>query len=168
MSEQINYAVEPLDTIGNETPRVDAIERVTGQALYTRDQRLPGMLYARILRSRLPHARILSIDTSRAEQLEGVVSVITHENAQVVWGSGSVSGGRQYNDPVKDVTLHRRYIFNNPVRFVGEPVDHVPETGRVRQLILAKFSQGGIVVRFLKLGRHPPHLVELPVGLDDL
>jgi len=130
MSEQINYAVEPLGTIGHETARVDAIERVTGQALYTRDQRLPGMLYARVLRSRVPHARILRIDTSRAEQLDGVVAVITNENAQVVWGAGSVSGGRQYNDPVKDATLHRRYIFNNPVRFVGEPVAAVAATDR--------------------------------------
>ena len=72
MSEQITNTVAPLSTIGRETPRVDAVERVTGQARYTRDQRLPGMLYARILRSRLPHARILSIDTSRAEQLEMV------------------------------------------------------------------------------------------------
>ncbi|MCB1671125.1 MAG: xanthine dehydrogenase family protein molybdopterin-binding subunit [Gammaproteobacteria bacterium] len=130
MSEQVNQAVEPLATIGNATPRIDAVERVTGTARYTRDQRLPGMLYARILRSRLPHARIVRIDTSRAEQLAGVVSVITHENAQVVWGAGSVSGGRQYNDPVKEATLHRRYIFNNPVRFVGEPIAAVAATDR--------------------------------------
>jgi len=88
------------------------------------------MLYARVLRSRLPHARILRIDTSRAEQLSGVVAVITSENAQVVWGAGSISGGRQYNDPAKAATIHKRYIFNNPVRFVGEPVAAVAAVDR--------------------------------------
>ena len=50
-----------LATIGHTTPRVDAIARVTGQAKYTQDIKLPGMLYARMLRSPHPHARILSI-----------------------------------------------------------------------------------------------------------
>jgi len=130
MSEFINTAVEPMDTIGRETPRIDAVERVNGQARFTRDMRLPGMLYARVLRSRLPHARIVSIDTSRAEALPGVMAVITSENAQVVWGAGSISGGRQYNDPIKASSIHRRYIFNNPVRFVGEPVAAVAATDR--------------------------------------
>lgn len=130
MSEQITTSVAPLSTVGHATPRIDAVERVTGAARYTRDMRLPGMLYARILRSRLPHARIVRIDTSRAEQLAGVVAVITHQNAQVVWGAGSVSGGRQYSDPAKEATLHRRYIFNNPVRFVGEPVAAVAAVDR--------------------------------------
>ena len=80
MTEQINTAVEPMNTIGNDTPRVDAVERVTGAAQFTRDFSLPGMLYARVLRSRLPHARIISIDTSRAASLPGVRAVITNEN----------------------------------------------------------------------------------------
>ncbi len=122
--------VLPLTTIGNTTPRVDAIERVTGQAKYTNDIKLPGMLVARVLRSPHPHARIISIDTREAESLPGVQAVITHETAHVVWGAGAVSGGRQYNDAIKKTTLHRRYIFNNPVRFVGEPVAAVAATDR--------------------------------------
>jgi CO/xanthine dehydrogenase Mo-binding subunit len=47
----MSTAVQPLTTIGHVTPRVDAIERVTGQAKYTNDLKLPGMLYARVLRS---------------------------------------------------------------------------------------------------------------------
>jgi CO/xanthine dehydrogenase Mo-binding subunit len=119
-----------MQIIGNDTPRVDAIERVTGAAKFTRDVKLPGMLYARVLRSPHPHARIVSVDTSEAASLPGVRSVITHEDAQVVWGAGSVSGGRQYNDPTKDATLHRRYIFNNPVRCVGDSVAAVAATDR--------------------------------------
>ena len=95
MSEFTREGLEPLSTIGNDTPRIDAIERVTGQAKYTRDWKLPGMLSARVLRSPHPHARIASIDTSAAEALPGVQTVITYENAEVVWGAGSVNGGRQ-------------------------------------------------------------------------
>ena len=46
----MSAAVHPLTTIGHITPRVDAMERVTGQAKYTNDLKLPGMLYARVLR----------------------------------------------------------------------------------------------------------------------
>ena len=130
MSQATRRGLDPLSVIGNDTPRIDAVERVTGQARYTRDWKLPGMLYARVLRSPHPHARIASIDTSAAQALPGVRTVITYDNAQVVWGAGSVNGGRQYNDPTKEATLHRRYIFNNPVRFVGDSVAAVAATDR--------------------------------------
>ncbi len=126
----MSEAVLPLATIGHTTPRVDAIERVTGQAKYTHDIKLPGMLYARVLRSPHPHARIMCIDISEASGLPGVQAVITHETAHVVWGAGAVAGGRQYSDAIKKTTLHRRYIFNNPVRCVGDPVAAVAATDR--------------------------------------
>ena len=62
-------AIDPLKTVGHDIPRIDAYERVTGKATYNRDIKLPGMLYARVLRSNVPHANIISIDTSRAEAL---------------------------------------------------------------------------------------------------
>jgi len=126
----VSEAVLPLTTIGHVTPRVDAVARVTGQAKYTNDLKLPGMLYARVLRSPHPHARIRHIDTSAAYRLPGVRAVITHQNAQVVWGAGAVAGGRQYSDTIKAVTRQRRYIFNNPVRCVGDAVAAVAATDR--------------------------------------
>src|SRR6185295_4587002 len=57
---------EKLSTIGKPTPRLDGRLKVTGAAKYTADVRLPGMLYARMLTSPHPHARVLSIDTSAA------------------------------------------------------------------------------------------------------
>jgi len=126
----VSAAVQPLTTIGHITPRVDAIARVTGQAKYTNDLKLPGMLYARVLRSPHPHARIRHIDTSEASRLPGVQAVMTHENAQVVWGAGAVAGGRQYSDALKEITQQRRYIFNNPVRCVGDAVAAVAATDR--------------------------------------
>jgi CO/xanthine dehydrogenase Mo-binding subunit/aerobic-type carbon monoxide dehydrogenase small subunit (CoxS/CutS family) len=119
-----------LNVVGHATPRVDSVERVTGKAVYTGDVSLPGMLYARVLRSPHAHARIIRIDASKALALPGVQAVITHENCRVVWGAGSISGGQQYNEEVKKITLHRRYAFNNPVRFVGEPVAAVAAIDR--------------------------------------
>ena len=83
--------VRPMNTVGRDVPRIDAVERVTGRAEYTRDVRLPGMLYARVLRSRHPHARIVRIDTSRAEAMPGVRAVISHENYHWIYGSGSIA-----------------------------------------------------------------------------
>jgi putative selenate reductase molybdopterin-binding subunit len=123
-------SVAALKTVGQSTTRIDAQERVTGKANYTGDVSLPGMLYARVLRSPHPHARIRSIDTSKASALPGVKAVITHENCKYVWGAGGVAGGTQYNDQIKKITKQRRYAFNNPVRFVGDPVAAVAAVDR--------------------------------------
>ena len=65
MSQQPS-PLQPLKTVGRATRRIDAVERVTGKANYTGDLRLPGMLYARILRSPHPHARIVSVESRHA------------------------------------------------------------------------------------------------------
>jgi putative selenate reductase molybdopterin-binding subunit len=116
--------------VGQSTTRIDAQERVSGKAIYTADVQLPGMLYARVLRSPHPHARIKSIDVSKAAGMAGVKAIVTHENCSVVWGAGSIAGGVQYNEQMKKITKQRRYAFNNPVRFVGEPVAAVAATDR--------------------------------------
>lgn len=58
-------------------PRVEGPEKVSGRACYSCDVRLSGQLYARVLRSPLPHARIVRIDTARAEALPGVRAVLS-------------------------------------------------------------------------------------------
>lgn len=63
--------------IGRRTPRTDAPEIVTGEAKYTVDIVLPGMLRGRILRSPLPHARIAAIHAEKAGAVRGVLAVIT-------------------------------------------------------------------------------------------
>ena len=128
--QQAPGQVGPMNTVGHNVPRIDAYERVTGRATYTGDVRLPGMLYARVLRSPHPHARIRSIDVSRAEGLPGVRAVVTHETHELIYSSGSIAGGRQYNDAAKDITEHVRYMFDNPVRFVGQPVAAVAAVNR--------------------------------------
>ena len=69
--------MEELSFVGKRVPRKDGTEKATGKALYTVDMVLPGMLWGKILRSPYPHAKILRIDTSRAERLPGVKAVLT-------------------------------------------------------------------------------------------
>ncbi len=68
---------EEFAFIGKRVPKLDAIDKVTGRAVYGHDMKLPRMLYGKILRSERAHARILNIDTSRARKLPGVKAVIT-------------------------------------------------------------------------------------------
>ncbi len=72
--------MEEVSLIGKSVPRVDALEKVTGRAKYSVDIDLPGMLYGKVLRSKYPHARILSIDTSEAEKLAGLRAIVTAED----------------------------------------------------------------------------------------
>ncbi len=67
------YAMGPRPITGRRRPRLDGPQKVTGRAVYTHDARKAGMLYASILRSPHAHAKIVSIDTSAAERLPGVV-----------------------------------------------------------------------------------------------
>lgn len=64
-------------TVGHSAERVDGREKVTGQAPYVIDMAVPGMLYGEILRSPIPHGRIVRINTAAAEALDGVMAVIT-------------------------------------------------------------------------------------------
>ena len=131
-------AQKEYSIVGKRTPRIDAFERVTGQAQYTGDIQLPGMLHGRVLRSPHPHARIVGIDTSKAEKLAGVKAIIHHENAKVPWSSGGHT--------------HQRFIFNNPVRYVGDPVAAVAATDRH----IAEEALGLIDIQYEKL----PHVLD--------
>ncbi len=64
-----------LKVVGKSVPRVDGLEKATGKATFTGDIKLPHMLYGKILRSPYPHARIVNIDTSKAEKLSGMKAV---------------------------------------------------------------------------------------------
>src|SRR5438067_1780580 len=70
-----------LAIVGHAYSRVDGWEKVTGRARYSYDIQQPGQLYAGVLRSPHPHARIRRIDTARAEALAGVHAVLSAANA---------------------------------------------------------------------------------------
>ncbi|SDO34266.1 xanthine dehydrogenase family protein molybdopterin-binding subunit [Desulforhopalus singaporensis] len=69
------------EIVGNSVPKIDASIKATGEALFAADIYLPGMLFGKILRSKHAHARILDIDTSKAEKLPGVKAVVTWRDA---------------------------------------------------------------------------------------
>ena len=95
--------------IGSNTKRVDAPGKLTGALKYAGDMFMPGMLHMKVLRSTLPHARILNIDTSAAEKLDGVEVVLT---------SADIPGEDGFGVFVNDQPVMAR----DKVRFVGEPV----------------------------------------------
>lgn len=68
--------------VGKPLNRKDGLEKVTGRAEYSGDIKLPDMVYAKILRSPYPRARILKIDASKAERLTGVKAILTKENTK--------------------------------------------------------------------------------------
>ncbi|HYM79001.1 MAG TPA: molybdopterin cofactor-binding domain-containing protein [Candidatus Dormibacteraeota bacterium] len=72
--------------IGKPTAMVDAADKTTGAGKYTDDLSVPGMLVGKILHSPYPHARIKSIDTRRAEKLDGVIAVVVGKDAPKTYG----------------------------------------------------------------------------------
>jgi CO/xanthine dehydrogenase Mo-binding subunit len=97
-------------TVGASTPRIDGVEKVTGEAKFAGDLMMPGLLEAKVLRSPLPHALIESIDTSKAESLPGVVAILTRDDL------GGIDP--YYGNCLRD----RAVVAMDRVRFVGEPV----------------------------------------------
>ena len=90
--------------VGQPANRLEGLEKVTGRAQYSYDVRLPRQLYAAVLRSPHPHARITAIDTSATEALPGVHAVLSSANApKIPWYSDS-------------------FVFDTTVRFIGDEV----------------------------------------------
>ena len=108
-------AAEPqARAVGRSVPRSDAMDQVLGRIRYAEDLRFPGMLHLRFLRSQHAHARILKIDTSRAETAPGVVGVITHKDVPF-----NRMGAFVQDQPV---------LADDKVRFLGDPVAAVAAT----------------------------------------
>ena len=99
-----------FSSVSDSIPRVDAVDKVTGRALYTADILLPGMIHARILGSPIAHGTIKRIDTSKALALDGVLAIIT--GADVPDTTYGVSPSR-YDEHV---------LAKDRVRYVGDEV----------------------------------------------
>src|SRR5262245_36781409 len=94
--------------IGKPTPRVDGTEKVTGAAKYTADVKLPGMLWAKVVRSPITYGRLRRVDVSAALTVPGVRAVITGEDV-----AGRKIGRRIYDMPV---------LAEDIVRYAGEKI----------------------------------------------
>lgn len=102
--------------LGKEVPRADGFEKVTGQAVFVGDIRLPGVLHAQVLRSSHAHARIIRLDVSRALALPGVKAVVTGQDCPSRIG----------------ICLTDQYpLARDRVRFFGEPVAAVIATSEL-------------------------------------
>jgi len=104
-----------LAIVGKSVPRFDSLEKVQGRGGFCGDIMLPGMLHMKVLGSPYPHAKILNIDTSKAENCPGVRCVVTDKDAPQQRFSPT---------PIKDLTFLARGV----VRYVGEPVAAVAAT----------------------------------------
>jgi xanthine dehydrogenase molybdenum-binding subunit len=114
-----------FQVVGKSVNRRDGVDKTTGRGLFTSDIFLPGMLYARVLRSPYPHARITSIDTSEAEALPGVKAVMCHKNGPKNLFNGAVP--MFLTVPQLERVLDQ-YLFDDKVRYVGDEVAAVAAT----------------------------------------
>jgi CO/xanthine dehydrogenase Mo-binding subunit len=122
--------------VGRSVPRLEGRAKVTGRAEYTHPMRLPGMLHAKIFRSTVAHGRIVSVDTSAAKQVLGVLHVVTIDDVLKV-----------LPDPYYGPAFHDQPVLaHEKVRFVGEPVavvlatdPHIAE--QAAQLITAEYEE---------------------------
>ena len=95
--------------IGHPRRRVDARAKVTGQTRFADDITFPRMLHCRLLRSTQPHARIVRVDTGKAEEVTGVHLVLTGESFPISYG-------------ILPVSHDEHALCRDKVRFVGDPV----------------------------------------------
>src|SRR3972149_4623588 len=98
---------EEYSIIGKPLPRVDARAKVTGEAKYAADIEVADMLWGAIKRSPYPHARILNIDTSKAEGLSGVKAVITGKD----FGGFKWGWSRETRDEEPLANRKVRYLY---------------------------------------------------------
>ena len=104
-----------MRVVGKPLPKVDAAAKVTGRAIYADDMLPPRTLHCKILHSPHPHARILSIDTSAARRIPGVLAVITGADLPIKFG-------------ILPVTQDERALEHEKVRYVGDPIAAVAAT----------------------------------------
>jgi xanthine dehydrogenase YagR molybdenum-binding subunit len=134
-----------LRVIGKPVNRVDAVPKVTGKARYTYDVQLPGMLYARIVSSTVPHARIKSIDTSAAEAYPGVKAVHILDRVMSI---------AQLRDP--SVEANERYPL---VRYNGQPIAAVAAVS----MRAAKAAAKLVRIEYERI----PHVTSLEAAMRD-
>src|SRR5712692_189058 len=98
-----------MNIIGKPRRRVDGRAKVTGQTKFADDIMLPRMVHCKLLRSTLPHARIVSIDAARARAHPGVHLVLTGRDFRVPYG-------------ILPVSQDEHALAIDRVRFVGDPL----------------------------------------------
>jgi CO/xanthine dehydrogenase Mo-binding subunit len=112
--------------VSRSVPRLEGVAKVTGTAEYIHHLRLPGMLYGKIVRSTVPHARIVAIDASAARELPGVHSVITGADVQALVPN-PYYGPAFHDQPV--LALEKVHHVGEPIAVVLAADPHVAADG---------------------------------------
>ncbi len=110
--------------IGKRTIRPDGVDKVTGRAAFGADSQMPGMLFGAVLRSPHAHAKILSIDSSKAEALEGVKAVVTAADFPEITAEGATKG----TAPVNFQHLSQNLMARGKVLYDGHALAAVAAT----------------------------------------
>ena len=105
--------------VGKNIPRLDGYDKATGRGLYTTDVNLPHMLHAAVLRSPYAHAKVVSIDVSEAEKMDGVVAIATRDNTPRTYFN--VTASMILTVPPAKPVLDQQ-IFPDVVRYIGDEV----------------------------------------------
>lgn len=119
--------VRQFSIIGQRMPDISGFEKVTGKVKFISDICLPGMLIGKVLHSPHPHARIVNIDTSRAEGMPGVQAVITHKDVPQKQYTGTLMN-LQCISGIEPFGVYDRRILDNKVRYIGDVVAAVAAT----------------------------------------
>src|ERR1700759_4062163 len=123
--------------IGQRTIRPDGVDKVTGRAAFAADTTMPGMIWGKVLRSPHPHARIKSIDTSKAEALPGVKAVVTSRDIVDFPLDKSVMLG------IQDMRwMCRNVMAREKALFPGHPVAAVAATTEAIAAEACKLIEG--------------------------
>ena len=160
-----------LNIIGKPNRKVDAVKKVTGQTVFAADISLPRMLHCKILRAIHPHARISFIDTSEAQEMPGVLAVITGQDLPIKFGilpitedeeSLAVERVRYVGDPVAAVAavdeetaeaamkrIHVEYEVLKPIMSIEEgvkpppdvPIHDYADQGNIHKLVSLEFGE---------------------------
>jgi xanthine dehydrogenase molybdenum-binding subunit len=121
----VNTPSQSFRVLGRRTPKVDAVDKVTGRARFGADVDLPRMLVGKVLRSPHTHARIRRIDTSRAEALPGVAAVVTSRDFPALTPGERRVYGRVTN---REYYLSSEVMARDRVLFQGHAVAAVAAT----------------------------------------
>ena len=103
--------------IGTPTSRVDGVAKVTGAAKYAAEFNAPGLAHGSVVSATIAGGRITRIDTGAAQNVDGVLTVLTHENRPPM-----PDGDQAYKDEVAPDGSPFRPLYDNKIRFNGQPI----------------------------------------------
>ena len=151
----MNEQPKQFKWVGTRTIRPDGVDKVTGRAMYGADLTLPGMLQGKVVRSPHAHARILSINTSKAEALDGVKAVVTAADMPEAESKPVAAGEAMIN--FRD--LAENVIARHKVLYEGQTVAAVAAT----TIDIAEQAAALIKVEYEVL----PHVIDVLEAMKD-